>query len=76
MAGLARTGPVFMASIPIMMLWTISGPAAQGMMTHRVSEREQGALQGAIASLRSVAVLFGRGCSRLPSPFLSIQNRD
>jgi len=59
MAGLARTGPVFMASIPIMMLWTISGPAAQGMMTHRVSEREQGALQGAIASLRSVAVLFG-----------------
>ena len=59
MAGLARTGPVFMASIPIMMLWTISGPAAQGMMTHRVSEREQGALQGAITSLRSVAVLFG-----------------
>jgi DHA1 family tetracycline resistance protein-like MFS transporter len=58
-AGFARTGAVFMASIPIMMLWTISGPAAQGMMTHRVSDREQGALQGAIASLRSVAVLFG-----------------
>ena len=58
-AGLARTGTLFMASIPIMMLWTISGPAAQGMMTHRVSEREQGALQGAITSLRSVAMLFG-----------------
>jgi DHA1 family tetracycline resistance protein-like MFS transporter len=58
-AGLARSGTLFMASIPIMMLWTISGPAAQGMMTHRVSEREQGALQGAIASLRSVAVLMG-----------------
>ena len=55
------TGPVFMASIPIMMLWTI-GPAAQGMMTHRVSEREQGALQGAIAKWRSVAVCSGRGC--------------
>ncbi len=59
LAGLARTGTSFMASIPVMMLWTISGPAAQGMMTYRVSEREQGALQGAIASLRSVAVLFG-----------------
>jgi DHA1 family tetracycline resistance protein-like MFS transporter len=59
MAGLARTGTLFMASIPIMMLWTISGPAAQGMMTHRVSEREQGALQGAITSLRSVAMLVG-----------------
>jgi MFS transporter, DHA1 family, tetracycline resistance protein len=58
-AGLARSGTLFMVSIPIMMLWTISGPAAQGMMTRRVSEREQGALQGAIASLRSVAVLMG-----------------
>ena len=60
-AGLARTGTMFMSSIPIMMLWTISGPAAQGMMTRRVNEREQGALQGAIASLRSVAVLIGPG---------------
>lgn len=61
LAGWARTGTIFMSSIPIMMLWTISGPAAQGMMTRRVSEREQGALQGAIASLRSVAVLIGPG---------------
>jgi MFS transporter, DHA1 family, tetracycline resistance protein len=59
MAGLARNGTTFMSSIPIMMLWNISGPAAQGMMTHRVSEREQGALQGAISSLRSVAILMG-----------------
>lgn len=61
MAGLARTGTLFMSSIPLMMLWTIGGPAAQGMMTPRVSEREQGALQGAVASLRSVAMLFGPG---------------
>jgi MFS transporter, DHA1 family, tetracycline resistance protein len=60
-AGLARTGTMFMAATPVIMLWTISGPAAQGMMTKRVSEREQGALQGAIASLRSVAVLIGPG---------------
>ncbi len=60
-AGLARTGTLFMASIPVISIWGISGPAAQGMMTHRVSEREQGELQGAISSLRSVAVLFGPG---------------
>jgi MFS transporter, DHA1 family, tetracycline resistance protein len=58
-AGLARSGAIFLSSIPVMMLWTISGPAAQGIMTHRVSEREQGALQGAIASLRSIAMLIG-----------------
>ncbi len=60
-AGLARTGAIYLLSIPIMMIWTISGPAAQGMMTKRVSEREQGELQGAISSLRSLAVLIGPG---------------
>jgi DHA1 family tetracycline resistance protein-like MFS transporter len=30
-------------------------------MTHRVSEREQGALQGAIGSLRSLGFLIGPG---------------
>ncbi|MGI8820980.1 MAG: TCR/Tet family MFS transporter [Chthoniobacterales bacterium] len=58
-AGLARTGAFYMGSIPVISLWGISGPAAQGMMTHRVSEREQGELQGALSSLRSVAVLMG-----------------
>lgn len=60
-AGLARTGAVYIASIPVISIWNISGPAAQGMMTHRVSEREQGELQGAISSLRSLAVLIGPG---------------
>lgn len=36
-------------------------PAAQGMMTRRVSEREQGELQGAIGSLRSLAFVIGPG---------------
>jgi MFS transporter, DHA1 family, tetracycline resistance protein len=58
-AGIAYTGGIYLLSIPIMMIWTISGPAAQGMMTKRVSEREQGELQGAISSLRSLAVLIG-----------------
>jgi DHA1 family tetracycline resistance protein-like MFS transporter len=60
-AGLARSGAVFMASVPVISIWNISFPAAQGMMTHRVSEREQGELQGAISSVRAVAFLIGPG---------------
>src|SRR6266508_4904375 len=58
-AGLARTSLVYIASIPVISMWNISFPAAQGMMTHRVSEREQGELQGAIKSLRSIAFVIG-----------------
>ncbi|HSP45668.1 MAG TPA: TCR/Tet family MFS transporter, partial [Chthoniobacterales bacterium] len=61
LAGLARTGTFFFLSIPVMMLWTISSPAAQGMMTRRVSESEQGELQGAIGSLCSLAWIIGPG---------------
>ena len=61
LAGLARTGGFFFLSIPVMMLWTISSPAAQGMMTRRVSESEQGELQGAIGSLSSLAWIIGPG---------------
>jgi len=58
-AGIARTGALYIASIPVISMWNISFPAAQGMMTHRVSEREQGELQGAIQSLRSIAFVIG-----------------
>jgi DHA1 family tetracycline resistance protein-like MFS transporter len=58
-AGLARNGALYLASIPVISMWNISFPAAQGMMTHRVSEREQGELQGAIQSLRSIAFVIG-----------------
>jgi DHA1 family tetracycline resistance protein-like MFS transporter len=58
-AGLARSGALFLSSIPIISLWNISMPAAQGMMTRRVSEREQGELQGAIGSLRSITFIIG-----------------
>jgi DHA1 family tetracycline resistance protein-like MFS transporter len=59
MAGIARGGALYIASIPVISMWNISFPAAQGMMTHRVSEREQGELQGAIGSLRSIAFVIG-----------------
>lgn len=61
LAGLARTTGFFFFSIPVMMMWTISTPAAQGMMTRRVSESEQGELQGAISSLCSLAWIMGPG---------------
>ena len=58
-AGLARNGATYMASIPVISMWNISFPAAQGIMTHHVSEQEQGELQGAISSLRSIAFVIG-----------------
>src|SRR5881397_825071 len=58
-AGLARSGAVYVASIPVISMWNISFPAAQGIMTHHVSDREQGELQGAISSLRSIAFVIG-----------------
>ena len=58
-AGAARTGGWFMASIPVISMWNISFPAAQGMMSHHVSEREQGELQGALQSLRAITFIIG-----------------
>src|SRR3984893_17118145 len=58
-AGIAKTSALFVGSIPIISLWNISMPAAQGMMTHRVSEREQGELQGALQSMRSITFILG-----------------
>src|SRR2546430_17334166 len=58
-AGLAKTGAWLLASIPIISLWNIAMPAAQSMMTHRVSEKEQGELQGAIQSMRSITFIIG-----------------
>jgi DHA1 family tetracycline resistance protein-like MFS transporter len=61
LGGLAPNGTMFFLAIPVATLWTISGPAAQGMMSRRVSESEQGELQGAIGSLCSLAWIIGPG---------------
>jgi DHA1 family tetracycline resistance protein-like MFS transporter len=58
-AGLARNGALYMGSVPIISLWNMSMPAAQSLMTRRVSEREQGELQGALGSLRSITFIIG-----------------
>ena len=59
--GWAASGFVFMIGVVVMSMWSLSGPAAQGMMTHRVSASEQGELQGAISSMRAIAMLIGPG---------------
>jgi DHA1 family tetracycline resistance protein-like MFS transporter len=59
--GWATNGVLFIIGVLVMSMWSVSGPAAQGMMTHRVSASEQGELQGAISSMRAIAMLIGPG---------------
>jgi DHA1 family tetracycline resistance protein-like MFS transporter len=53
--GLAPTGWWFWLAMPVAAFWGVANPAAQAIMTHQVDPREQGRLQGAVASLSSVA---------------------
>ena len=57
--GLAATGAIFWAALPVTALWGLSGPPMQGMMTRHVSASEQGQLQGALSSLRGIAFMIG-----------------
>jgi MFS transporter, DHA1 family, tetracycline resistance protein len=59
MFGLASTGAAFLIGLPVMALWGFAGPAAQGLMTRRVSPTEQGQLQGANNSIMGIANLVG-----------------
>jgi DHA1 family tetracycline resistance protein-like MFS transporter len=56
---LAPSGPWFWLGVPGLMLWGMSGPALQQMMTRQVSASQQGQLQGANNSLRSLSALIG-----------------
>lgn len=57
--GLANTGWLFWAAIPVFSLVGFFNPAIQGLMTRRVSPREQGQLQGANSSLMGIAGMVG-----------------
>jgi len=59
--GWAPSGWAFLAAIPINALWGLAGPPMQSLMTQRVSPSEQGELQGAIGSIRSIATVIGPG---------------
>jgi DHA1 family tetracycline resistance protein-like MFS transporter len=58
---LAPTGSWFWLGVPVMALWGVAGPSLQDMMSRRVSPSEQGQLQGANSSSRSVAGMIGPG---------------
>ena len=57
--GLAATGRWFMVGVPIMSLWGLYGPSAQGLMTRRVGPTEQGQLQGALSSVAGITGIMG-----------------
>ncbi len=59
--GLAPTGPIFWIGLPVMALWGLASPAAQGIMTRKVSPTEQGQLQGAIGSIMGITGIVGPG---------------
>jgi MFS transporter, DHA1 family, tetracycline resistance protein len=58
MYGLAPTGALFLAAIPVMSIWGFAMPSAQSLMTRHVGVSEQGQLQGANASLTSLTGIF------------------
>ncbi len=57
--GLAGTGWMFLAGLPISALWGLAGPATQALITRQVGPEVQGRIQGALMSLVSLAGVFG-----------------
>lgn len=53
--GLAGSGWVFLAGLPISALWGIAAPATQALITRQVGPEAQGRIQGALTSLISLA---------------------
>ena len=56
---LAYHGWIIFASIPLLALWGIAGPATQSLMSQRVDPTSQGKLQGAINGIRAVTGMIG-----------------
>jgi MFS transporter, DHA1 family, tetracycline resistance protein len=55
----AWRGWVMLASIPLIGLWGVAGPAMQSLMSRRVDASSQGKLQGAVNSLRALTGMVG-----------------
>jgi DHA1 family tetracycline resistance protein-like MFS transporter len=83
--GVATSGWLFCVGVPLMALWGLASPSANGLMSARVSASEQGQLQGANAGIQGIAnlvapVIFaqlfayaigaGRGWNLPGAPFL------
>jgi MFS transporter, DHA1 family, tetracycline resistance protein len=59
MYGWSSSVGMFFAAILVNSLWSLAGPTSQSLMTQRVSVSEQGELEGALASLRGIAMIIG-----------------
>jgi DHA1 family tetracycline resistance protein-like MFS transporter len=59
--GLAPAGWIFLLGIPLMNMWGLAGPTAQGLMSVHVTPSEQGQLQGAVQCIRGLTALVGPG---------------
>ena len=57
--GRAGSSITFFVAVAITALWQLAGPTSQSLMTRQVSASEQGELQGAIGSLRGIAMIIG-----------------
>jgi len=56
--GLAPTSTFIWLGVPLQAMWGIANPASMALMTRHVPPTEQGQLQGANASLQSIAGIF------------------
>jgi DHA1 family tetracycline resistance protein-like MFS transporter len=59
--GAAEVGWIFLAAIAVNALWALANGPLLSLMTQRVSPAEQGELQGALGSLRGIAMIVGPG---------------
>ena len=59
MFGVAATGTMMMLAIAVDALANLANGPSQSLMTQRIAAEEQGALQGALAAVRSIAMLIG-----------------
>ncbi|HEX8386581.1 MAG TPA: MFS transporter, partial [Rubricoccaceae bacterium] len=57
MIAFASAGWMLYAALPVAALGGVAGPAAQAIVTRRVGASEQGGVQGALASLSSLAAV-------------------
>jgi MFS transporter, DHA1 family, tetracycline resistance protein len=57
--GLAPTGLLFLAAVPVVALWGLASPTVQGIMSRQVDATQYGELQGAAGAVMGVATMIG-----------------
>jgi len=57
--GLAPTGLLFLAAVPVVALWGLASPTTQSLMSQQVDASRYGELQGASGAVMGVATMIG-----------------